>query len=155
MMKNDMEQFMPIVGFKSLKWPLTNAMKSILNRFAQSNDLFVSAINASIWQDNVHADTTQFIQVTFFEDEEYVNSFSYQFIYPMIVESVDKFDAVQLNFLDSSYYACSLKDYFEMCSRPMSFFTRTSDYLQSGKILKTIDNADNALIELDMLSAVN
>lgn len=42
-----------------------------------------------------------------------------------------------------------------MCSQSTSFFTRASHDMTSGCALKAIDNADNALIELDMLSAVN
>jgi len=42
-----------------------------------------------------------------------------------------------------------------MCSQSTSFFTKTSHDLMSGNVMKTIDNADNALVELDMLSAVS
>lgn len=94
MMRVDSRQFILLSGFESPEWPLKKSVRDILNKFAWSNGMFVSAVNASIWQDNTYRDEVQYIQVTFFEDENCINTLSTHFIYPMVRKSVDKFDPV-------------------------------------------------------------
>ena len=147
----DINQMKILYGFKSKTWPLSKCIMTALNNFAYNNLLATTAVNATIWtsiDQNKNADhLDNIIQVTYYDNVPNQSIVHLKYVYPLVAKPVDAFE-------DDLFYANSIEEYFAMCSRCSSVFSEFSTEFKSGKILKYVTNAENALIELEMTSAV-
>ena len=139
-----------MTGFIHTTWPLSSNIKQIIEKFAYTNGLLVSMMNASIWNDS-YQNAAQYIQVTFYEENRnhhLTNIIDTPCIYPMFKKAIDGFNSVNINI-----YASSIEEYFKICSQKCSVLSYISLDAMSGKIFSNkILNADNALVELELTS---
>lgn len=140
----DINNMTVLWGFTSKMWPFSKNTMTILENFAYSNSLSVAAANASIWGHNEN----NAIQITFYDDVINKSVYHVKNIYPLIMKKTDEFEQYPL-------YADSIEEYFIACSSCTTMFIEFSfGSMTAGRILKPVVNAENALIELDMHSAV-
>lgn len=138
-----------LYGFKSKIWPIDKSTKIILDNFADRNHLSLSLVNATIWLDecqkwNDSSEAKNCIQVTYYTDPVSFNMLSSKYVYPMICKRTDAFEPNPL-------YAESLHEYLTWCAKCTSTF---NEMPYDVKMLRHITNAENALIELEMVSTI-